>query len=54
LSKIEDPLVCAIADVVEMVFQRGIEVKPQGDGWFIRLANGSSEATEIARIGRSW
>lgn len=33
-----DPLVVAITQAVGLVMERGLEVTPVGDGWFIRVA----------------
>lgn len=52
-----DPLFAAVQEAVEMVIQRGIEVRPLGDGFYIRLA--SKEVAEdmresAPRTERAW
>ena len=49
----QDPLVVALSQAVSLVLERGIEVQPQGDGWFIRLADDNAQSN-TARAGRSW
>jgi len=53
-----DPLVSAIAVAIEETLDRGIEVKPLGDGWFIRVAPVSTPAVDdgvpTAEMRRSW
>lgn len=59
---VNDPIVQAIAQIAETAIARGIEVRPHGDGWLIRLASNNTvqeeNATEAAPsgsyIGRSW
>lgn len=52
----QDPLVSALTDAVELALSRGIEVKPQGDGWFIRLADAQSgeSNTNKAETSLGW
>jgi len=52
-----DPLFVAIQEAVELVIQRGIEVRPLGDGFYVRLAS-QEVADEMDRSapapGRTW
>lgn len=56
----QDPLVAAITTVFEQVVQRGIEVRPMGDGFYVRIA--SQEVADSMQQqtlgqpnqGRSW
>lgn len=53
-----DPLVAAIAVAIEGVLQRGVRVRPEGEGWHIQLAPASGETSEsvdsVGSITRSW
>ena len=49
----QDPLVTALAQAVSLVLDRGIEVQPQGSGWFIRLSDQDSQS-ETPGVGRRW
>jgi hypothetical protein len=52
-----DPLFIAVQEAVELVIQRGIEVRPLGDGFYIRLASKevaeNMDATTV-RSERAW
>lgn len=57
--EITDPLVGAIAVAIEGVLQRGVRIRPDGEGWLIQLADDASQASEAegapkAEISRSW
>lgn len=46
-----DPLVSAIATALDITLQRGIEVKPMGDGWYIRVAPEQNVAANVEPDG---
>ena len=53
-----DPLFVAIQEAVELVIQRGIEVRPLGDGFYVRLASKEvaedMNASVANRSERAW
>lgn len=54
---VNDPLVVALATALEGLLTRGLEVRPCGDGWFIRIAddsNAQSVGETDGQVRRSW
>jgi hypothetical protein len=52
---VNDPLVVALATALEGLLTRGLEVKPCGDGWTIRLVDGArADDQSDGQVRRSW
>lgn len=55
---VNDPLVVALATALEGLLTRGLEIKPCGDGWLIRVADERNAQSvgqaEDGQVRRSW